>query len=155
MTKEFKEQRWGSFFLLHGSTFVVTSITVCVVTWSGEAWGGCGPRGAWRPHTAASRVSCLLLQHGPVEHVVVLVVQRAEQNAEQLSQIHVVGRLLEPQSSAVVQVHGKLCWEPLRKTSSLSDPVVFLTQGEVQQNYPQWESDCADNLILGQSKCLN
>ena len=51
----------------------------------------------------------LLLQDGPVEDVVVLVVEGAEQDAEQLAQVHVVGRLLEAQAAAVVQVHGKLC----------------------------------------------
>lgn len=55
-----------------------------------------------RPHAGRSRVGRLLLQHGPVEHVVVLVVQCAEQNTEQLSEIHVIGRLLKPQPSAVV-----------------------------------------------------
>ena len=51
-----------------------------------------------------------LLEDGPVEHIVVLVVEGAEEDAEQLPQVHVVGRLLEPQPAAVVQVHCKLGW---------------------------------------------
>jgi len=37
-----------------------------------------------------------------------LVVQRPEQNTKELAEIHVVGRLLKPQATAVVEVHGKL-----------------------------------------------
>lgn len=59
--------------------------------------------------------SCLLLQHGPVERVVVLVVQRAEEDPEQLPQVHVVGSLLETKPPAVVQVHGEFGREPLAK----------------------------------------
>ena len=55
-----------------------------------------------------------LLQDGPVERVVELVVERAEEDAEELTQVHVVGRLLEAQTAAVVQVHGELSGEALR-----------------------------------------
>ena len=43
--------------------------------------------------------------------------QAPEENAEQLTQVHVVRRLLEPQPTAVVQVHGELCWETLETTA--------------------------------------
>lgn len=71
-------------------------------------------RRADRPAAPARRVHRLLLHHGPVEGVVVLVVEGAEQDAEQLAQIHVVGRLVEPQAPAVVEVHGELRRETLR-----------------------------------------
>ena len=57
--------------------------------------------------------SSLLLQHCPVEGVVVLVVERPEEDSEELTQVHVVWRLLEAQPTAVVEVHCKLCWETL------------------------------------------
>ena len=44
------------------------------------------------------------------------MVERAEEDAKQLAEIHVVGHLLEPQTSTVVQVHGKFCREPLEKS---------------------------------------
>ena len=43
------------------------------------------------------------------------MVERAEEDAKQLAEIHVVGHLLEPQTSTVVQVHGKFCREPLER----------------------------------------
>ena len=52
--------------------------------------------------------SGLLLQHGPVEDVVVLVAEGAEQDPEQLAQVHVVGGLFEAQPPAVVDVHREL-----------------------------------------------
>ena len=55
-----------------------------------------------------SRRSILLFQQCPVKSVVVLMVERAEENAKQLSQVHVVGGLLKSQSPAVIQVHRKL-----------------------------------------------
>ena len=55
----------------------------------------------------------LLFQHGPVKDVVVDVVQRSEENAEQLTQVHVIGRLLKTQSATVVQVHRELGREAL------------------------------------------
>ena len=49
------------------------------------------------------------------------MVECAEEDAKQLAQVHVVGCLFEPQSSAVVEVHGKLCWEPLDKRESVCE----------------------------------
>lgn len=36
-----------------------------------------------------------------------------EKNAEELAQVHVVWSLFKAQATAVVQIHGKLCWETL------------------------------------------
>ena len=55
----------------------------------------------------------LLFQHGPVECVVVLGVERPEEDPVELAEVHVVRRLLEPQAAAVVEVHGELCGEAL------------------------------------------
>jgi len=63
------------------------------------------------PHGCTGRR--LLLQHGPVEGVVVLVVKGAEQNPKQLPEIHVVWCLLKSKATAVVEVHGELGREPL------------------------------------------
>ena len=71
--------------------------------------GRCSSSG---PHGLQGGVG-LLLQHGPVEGVVVLVVQRAEQDAEQLPQVHVVRGLVETEATAVIEVHGKLRREAL------------------------------------------
>ena len=62
-----------------------------------------------------SRDTCggLLLQHRPVERVIVLVVERPEEDPVELAEVHVVRRLLEPQTSAVVQIHGELGGETL------------------------------------------
>ena len=54
-----------------------------------------------------------LLEHGPIEYVIVNMVQCTEKNSEQLSQIHVVWSLFESQASAVVQIHWEFCWESL------------------------------------------
>lgn len=43
------------------------------------------------------------------------IVHAPEKNAEKLTQVHVVRCLFKPQPTTVVQVHGKLCWEPLEK----------------------------------------
>ena len=77
----------------------------------------------WRRHAGReivrgvtrSRNTCggLLLQHRPVERVVVLVVERPEEDPVELAEVHVVRRLLEPQAAAVVEVHGELCGEAL------------------------------------------
>ena len=87
----------------------------------------------WRRHVGRkvgwSRNTCgsFLLQHCPVECVVILVVQSAEQDPEarirdcknlkwepeKLAQVHVVRRLLKAQAAAVVEIHRKLCWESL------------------------------------------
>lgn len=42
-----------------------------------------------------------------------MVVCSPEKDAEQLTQVHVVWSLLKAQATAVVQIHGKLCWETL------------------------------------------
>lgn len=41
-----------------------------------------------------------------------------EENAEKLTQVHVVRCLFKPQPTTVVQVHGKLCWEPLEEKAN-------------------------------------
>lgn len=56
----------------------------------------------------------LLLEQRPVEGEVVLVIEGAEQDAEELPQVHVVRVLIEAQATGVVEVHGKLCWESLQ-----------------------------------------
>lgn len=42
-----------------------------------------------------------------------------EEDAEQLTQVHVVWSLLKAQPTAVIQIHGKLCWEALRTGSEV------------------------------------
>ena len=42
-----------------------------------------------------------------------LMVECAEEDAEQLTQVHVVGRLVEAQPATIVQVHGELGGESL------------------------------------------
>ena len=73
---------------------------------------GGGGLGCGAGHSRSSGGS-LLLEHSPVKGVVILMMQSAEQNAEQLPQIHVVWSLIKTQSPAVVEIHGKLCWEAL------------------------------------------
>lgn len=80
----------------------------------------------------AGRARRLLLQHRPVERVVVLVVERAEQYAEQLPQVHVVGRLLKTQSAAVVQVHRELGGETLARATEKYVKNVFDMYGSCQ-----------------------
>ena len=63
----------------------------------------------------AARRRGLLLQQSPVKGVVVLVVQRTEQDAEQLTQVHVVRCLLESETPAVVEVHGKFSGKSLER----------------------------------------
>lgn len=36
-----------------------------------------------------------------------------EENAEELAQVHVIWSLFKAQATAVIQIHGKLCWETL------------------------------------------
>ena len=43
------------------------------------------------------------------------MVEGAEEDAEQLPEIHVVRGLLKPQASAVVKIHGELGGKTLRK----------------------------------------
>ena len=49
-----------------------------------------------------------------------LVVERPEKDPEELSQVHVVWRLLKSQPTAVVEVHSKLCWEPFAQHLNIS-----------------------------------
>ena len=72
--------------------------------------GGLGGRAALDP---GGRQGGLLLQHGPVEGVIVLVIEGAEEDPEELPQVHVVGSLLEPEAAAVVEIHGELGREAL------------------------------------------
>ena len=48
------------------------------------------------------------------------VVKVAEEDAEELAQVHVVGRLFEAQPAAVVQVHGELGRKALESTRNKS-----------------------------------
>lgn len=64
-----------------------------------------------------------------------------EENAEELTQVHVVWSLLEPQATAVVQVHGKFRWETLRtrqdicfSASGLKSPPISINS--VSEKYP-------------------
>ena len=50
-----------------------------------------------------------LLEDSPVENIVILVIEGAEKDSEQLAEVHVIRSLFEPQPSAVVQIHGKFC----------------------------------------------
>jgi len=86
-------------------------------------------------NSRCGRLRGLLLQHGPVEGVVVLVVQRAEEDPEQLAQVHVVGGLFKAKSAAVVQIHRKLGRETFAEDLNggghlfLADLFVFLLLG--------------------------
>ena len=90
--------------------------------------------GRWQHRKIRLRNTCsgLLLEHRPVEGVVVLVVERPEEDSEELAQIHVVWRLFEAQPAAVVEIHGKLCWETLAQhlhIASTASHVVHSSQG--------------------------
>ena len=83
-----------------------------------------GPRHCGRGHGCRGSPDrgaggSFLFQHGPVKGVVILVVEGAEQDAEQLPEIHVVRSLLEPQASAVVKIHGELGGKTLGKKEDL------------------------------------
>ena len=45
------------------------------------------------------RGGCLLFEHGPIKRIIILMIQSAEKDAEQLPQVHVVRSLLKPKSS--------------------------------------------------------
>ena len=60
----------------------------------------------------------LLLQFRPVEDVVVGVTLCAHENAKHLSQVHIVGRLVEAQPTAVVEVHDELRGKSLQELLS-------------------------------------
>jgi len=68
---------------------------------------GRGNRGSGRS-PASLGSSSLLLQHRPIEGVVILVIEGPKEDPEQLAKVHVVRSLLEPKTAAVVEVHGKL-----------------------------------------------
>lgn len=57
-----------------------------------------------------------------------------EQNAEQLTQVHVVWSLFKAQATAVVQVHGKLCWEALHTFTADCESEVLRFSGLKSQN---------------------
>lgn len=78
---------------------------------AGPGHGGRGHR--CRGSSDSGAGSSFLFQHGPVEGVVILVVEGAEEDAEQLPEIHVVRGLLKPQASAVVKIHGELSGKTL------------------------------------------
>jgi len=106
-----------------------------------RSWhGGRGDRGRGSPYGSAG--SSLLLQHSPVEGVVILVVQRTEEDPKELPEIHVVWSLLKPQSTAVVEIHGKLCWETFAQNFYwgrhllLTDLLVLLLLGGGLQSLP-------------------
>ena len=73
-----------------------------------------------------------LSQHGPVEHVVIVVVQRAEEYSEQLPQVHIVWSFVEAEAAAVVEIHSKLGRVALAEDVDwgrhlfLADAVIFL-----------------------------
>ena len=93
--------------------------------------------------TRLSLGGCLLLEHRPVKDVVVLVAERAEQDAEQLTQVHVVGSLVEAQTTTVVEVHGKLGRESLAQHLDrcrhllLADLLVLLFLGDRLETLPR------------------
>ena len=120
-------------------------------------WVSCSA-GAWELRLKGSRGSdgdgargggnrgSLLLQHRPVEGVVVLVVEGAEEDSEELAQVHVVGAFLEPQPAAVVQVHGELgrvsFAEDLdgRRHLLLADLLILLLLGRCFESLPRQSS---------------
>lgn len=83
----------------------------------------CSSSNTYYSTSTACRGRSFLFQHRPIEGVVVLVIQSTEQNAEQLAKVHIVGSFFEPQSSAIVQVHGEFCWEALEATKL--DKIIF------------------------------
>ena len=95
-----------------------------------------------RANLASPCESSLLLQHSPVKSVVILVIQGAEQDPEQLPQIHVIRAFLESQAPAVVEVHGKLSWEAFAQNLNgsghlfLADFLVLLLFGGSLQALP-------------------
>jgi len=105
---------------------------------SGHGGWNSGGGGASHSGTRCS----LLLQHGPVEGVVVLVVQGAEEDPEELPEIHVVRSLLEAETAAVVEIHGELGWETFAENLHwsrhllLADLLVLLFLGGGLQSLP-------------------
>src|SRR5262249_25027093 len=109
-----------------------THILTSTATLHGTGRGCCG-----------RRAGGALLQHSPVKHVIIVVVKRAEQYAEQLSEVHVVRSLVEAQTSAVVQVHGKFCRVALTEDLDrcrhllLTDLLILLLLGSCLEVLPR------------------
>jgi len=106
-----------------------------------RSWhGGWNSRGGRASHCSAG--GRLLLQHGPVEGVVVLVVQGSEEDPKQLPEIHVVWSLLEAETTAVVEIHGELGWETFAENFHwsrhllLADLLILLFLGGGLQSLP-------------------
>jgi len=112
-----------------------------MLTRSGHGGWNSGGSGASYSGTGCS----LLLQHGPVEGVVVLVVQGSEEDPEQLPEIHVVWSLFEAETAAVVEIHGELGRETFAENFHwsrhllLADLLVLLFLGGGLQSLP-WQT---------------
>ena len=63
--------------------------------WIGAGNSATGSRSVRRRR----RGGCLLFEHGPVKRIIILMIQRAEEDTEQLPQVHVVRSLLKSKSS--------------------------------------------------------
>lgn len=74
---------------------------------------------------ASTALSSFLFQHRPIESVVVLMVQRAKQDAEQLTQIHIIRRLVESQPAAIIQVHCEFGRESLKERRELGSYLLY------------------------------
>ena len=100
---------------------------VAMVTWRGEGLlaAGCDSSGS------------LLLEDGPIKHIVILVVQRAEEDAEKLPQVHVVWGLLKAQASAVVQIHCKFSGVALGKDRHSRSDTLYIHQGSCEDRQTQ------------------
>lgn len=61
------------------------------------------------------------------------MVEGAEEDAEELSEVHVIGRFLEAQSAAVVEVHGEFGGEALRAQHTITANQ-FYGKNEVQSS---------------------
>ena len=103
------------------------------------------PAPPWRhgQRTHLSLGGCLLFKHRPIKDVVVLVAERTEQDAEELTQVHVVRGLVEAQATAVVQIHGELRRESLAQHLDgcrhllLADLLVLLFLGDGLESLPR------------------
>lgn len=130
-------RRWGQWSWLYSRSSGVNN------TWLLGECLTCLRLGGRADGAASRRRHPLLFQHRPVERVVILVVERAEQDAEQLTEVHVVGRLFETQPAAIVQVHRELGWETLaqhlyrRRHLFLADLFVLLFLGSRLQTLPR------------------
>lgn len=68
----------------------------------------------------------LLFEQCPVKGVVILVIKGAKEDPEELTEVHVVGCLLKPQTPTVVQIHCKFRWETLGEQVGGGEGVVFV-----------------------------